>query len=56
MVKTETALITSLISAIVIALIYWVITLITHTFSVWAVGILVFLFSFIGMKWKSWFN
>jgi len=52
MVKTEKAFAISLISAIFIALAYWVLQLI-FSINPFVVGLIVFLVSFIGMKWKK---
>jgi len=54
MVKTQKAFTISLASAIVIAFIYWALQSVIISIPFWLVGLIIFLVSFIGMKWKEW--
>ena len=54
-VKTKHAVITSLLSAGLIALIYWILKIFIIAIPTWVVFLLVFIFAFLGMKWGDIF-
>lgn len=50
MVTTKKALITSLISALIIGGIYWLLQLIISNIPAWLVALVIFIIAFLGMK------
>ena len=54
MTKTSKALVASTISAVIVAVIYWIIQSLISSIKAWQVGIVVFVIALIGMKWSDW--
>ena len=54
MTNTQKALLISLVSAVVIAIPYWLAQTLISSISPWMVALIVFIVAFIGMKYKDW--